>query len=396
LLLGVAVACGGSNGAPDASIFDAGGGDGGSADAGLADSGLQLPSFPLVRLGSQRTLGHPQLVTITFSGYPFESDVQALGNWIVGSPWLTQIGAQYGVGAGSNTNVDLNFDGGAPGFGADGGDARQEMAEFLAQQMQIGNLPQPAEPPDGGDFGDTVYMLYLPPGSLGANLPLGEHDIALLTDAGAVNYGDGGGERFVWAFIQATTQNFAEEAASHELMEAATDPVLGQGYALNDGDPWAYLGGEVGDLCFNQFEQDPDAGFWLQRIYSNAAASAGTNPCVPVPAGPYYNVIVSPVAPQRAVAGDSVTVTLTGWASGPAPDWSLVPYWAYDLRPFSCPNCQRFHPVVTLSQQTMGAGQQATMTLQVPVGTPSGAFGFIVLFSGSTLQNLWPILVTAQ
>ena len=51
------------------------------------------------------------------------------------------------------------------------------------------------------------------------------------------------------------------------------------------------LGTEVGDLCEGQYFQS-DAGYLVQRIWSNSAAAAGnTSPCIPLPQGDvYFNV----------------------------------------------------------------------------------------------------------
>jgi hypothetical protein len=83
-------------------------------------------------------------------------------------------------------------------------------------------------------------------------------------------------------------------AASHELIEAVTDPVPSNpGWALTDEDHMVWnmvLYGEVGDICV----YDGDAfyipsGFphMVQRTWSNAEAAAGRYPCVPV-ATPYF------------------------------------------------------------------------------------------------------------
>jgi hypothetical protein len=69
------------------------------------------------------------------------------------------------------------------------------------------------------------------------------------------------------------------------------------------------LGGEIGDLCVEltttftaTFPGDVDAGttassekYVVQRLYSQKAAAAGkTDPCVPAPATPYFNVALEP------------------------------------------------------------------------------------------------------
>jgi hypothetical protein len=113
---------------------------------------------------------------------------------------------------------------------------------------------------------------------------------------------------------------------SHELVEAATDPFgadpFGQdvGWYGFDARHFAYayfnvLQGEVADVC--QFEAPSYyAGsapfpYLLQRIWSNSSAAAGHDPCIPAPAGPYFNVTPLDLT--------DVEVTVPGDLTGGAP-----------------------------------------------------------------------------
>ena len=75
---------------------------------------------------------------------------------------------------------------------------------------------------------------------------------------------------------------------SHELIEAATDPLVETDVAYGDSDPDNYVmaftpGAEVGDYCeyLDAAYIRPFGGFEVQRTWSNAASLAGKNPCVP-------------------------------------------------------------------------------------------------------------------
>ncbi len=86
---------------------------------------------------------------------------------------------------------------------------------------------------------------------------------------------------------------------SHEIMEASTDPYPTSNPAWAQVDnghlDWEFVlgGGEVGDMC----AQDPAAftkfdglDYVVQRIWSNKAANAGHDPCVPaLPGEVYFN-----------------------------------------------------------------------------------------------------------
>lgn len=82
-------------------------------------------------------------------------------------------------------------------------------------------------------------------------------------------------------------------ALSHELVEAATDP-LGTSYSYADQDHMVWNVaplGEVGDMCAYEAQsyQRLVGAFIVQRPWSNASAAAGHDPCVPVLAAPYFN-----------------------------------------------------------------------------------------------------------
>ena len=113
-------------------------------------------------------------------------------------------------------------------------------------------------------------------------------------------------------------------AASHEIAEASTDPFL-DAYVSTDSAHryWATLfgGGEVGDMCaqnLGSFVKFPELPYVVQRIWSNKAALAGTDPCTPVPTGDvYFNTIPnSPdtlqLAGGRGADGGTTTTATKG------------------------------------------------------------------------------------
>jgi hypothetical protein len=86
-------------------------------------------------------------------------------------------------------------------------------------------------------------------------------------------------------------------ATSHELIEASTDPhyYSAPAYAATDKDHFIWTvatAGEVGDMCdFEpQANQKLVGNFMVERTWSNAAAAAGHDPCVPAPSDPFFGV----------------------------------------------------------------------------------------------------------
>lgn len=90
----------------------------------------------------------------------------------------------------------------------------------------------------------------------------------------------------------------ATATLSHELIEAATDPhpYSDPAFASTDDQHavWSIIpAAEIGDMC--AYEPQSFArlvgGYVVQRVWSNASALAGHDPCVPVLTDPYFNAV---------------------------------------------------------------------------------------------------------
>jgi hypothetical protein len=164
-----------------------------------------------------------------------------------------------------------------------------------------------------------------------------------------------------------------EASASHEIMEASTDPFPYTNTAwdiVDPNNPWGGTGGETADLCEGQTLQQN--GFFVQRIWSNtAAALENVPPCIPAPPGGFYDVSPAPNTTQTVAAGASTTFTLTGFSTAPIPSWSLTAFPGYST----------FTPTLALSASTIGNGQTATLKVTVPAGTPSQGYASVFVSS---------------
>jgi hypothetical protein len=80
-----------------------------------------------------------KLVTVTFTGYPYEADVQAFGDWVVTSPWWTTAGADYGIDAG--THVAKVVAQATPPARA----TPSDVEAFLQAEMDAGTIPVPSD-----------------------------------------------------------------------------------------------------------------------------------------------------------------------------------------------------------------------------------------------------------
>jgi hypothetical protein len=228
-------------------------------------------------------------------------------------------------------------------------------------------------------------------GGLGCQDFGGYHQAVAFEDAGLVFCVVPGCTQPATSWGLASVADLGEFSLSHEIIEAATDPLgllYEPAYVLTDvSSPWTvYIGGnsEVGDLCVDSPPYSWGNGFYAQRIWSNSLAQANAgSPCAPVPEGEvFYNVSLSPdttVYLNHSSQSQDVTFQITGWSTAPIADWYI-----YVAR-----SGGTFTPGHKLSGRTgdvpttlfMNNGESATLTLTVPANTPSGSW--IGVFVGS-------------
>ena len=158
-------------------------------------------------------------------------------------------------------------------------------------------------------------------------------------------------------------------AASHELIESATDPYINSAPAyimLDPNQAWTSIGGEVGDLCAYVLPQWSEGPYtFLQRVYSNAAAADGGAPCIPSP-GPYSGADVEPQTFVAVAAGASATFQVNGWSTADVGAWPITT---------STRVLQGAATVsATLGSSTLANGQTTTLEVEVPAGTASQTY----------------------
>jgi hypothetical protein len=315
-------------------------------------------------------MAQPQLVPIFFSDDPDAATLTSYSQWIVTSTWLHEAGADYGVGAGSVLGIVHRTEA-APDAITD-----TQIVDLLFQGLAAGTLPEPA----GGSLGETLYIVNLPSHTV----------VTAQFEKGCVDFGGyhasarRNGVELAYAVIPTcpgfhrglTDVEIREIATSHELIEAATDPLPSNhpGFQLRDPtSPWLALGDEVGDLCTRGDATDVwhEAGFVAQRSWSNASADVG-DPCVPVPTdAAYYGVLATGVNVPRVAPGGHVAVVLAGWAHAPILDW-----------PITVQGAKAGEAVLTLAAHEIGAGKSTTLDVAVRSTTANGSIVRFFIVSG--------------
>jgi hypothetical protein len=323
---------------------------------------------------------------VTFADDPDRAALEAYGQWVVGSPWLTTVGADYGVHAGSY--------GGSAELTANAPDAAMDadIQTLLVNGLGDGSIPRPP----GGDSSNAIYLIAYPSHTTVTRSMSG------MTFTGCRDFGGyhdmvrRSGLAVAYAVVPSCagfvmTLNPLENRQyvfSHELIEAATDadPARTPAYSLRDVGPWLVVGGaEVADLCELQSDIYRDGSNVAASVWSNVAAMMpSANPCLPSdPSQAYFNTSATPADTQLVMPGGSVTLQLRGWSNMPGVSWRLSARATGD-----------FMPTLQLSTMTMQDGGTGTLQITVPASAPTFHQSVIYLYSQiGTRYFIWPIVV---
>ncbi|HEY1556755.1 MAG TPA: hypothetical protein VGF94_18090 [Kofleriaceae bacterium] len=234
-----------------------------------------------------------------------QSETEDFLNQVAASSYWPAIATEYGVGALTIQPTIVSTD--TPPTSDTG------LATWIGDHFD-GENGWPAAPDP-----QTIYAIFLPAGvtistQFGQSCQAfgGYHDEAM----------DPSNNSVVYAIMPRCQGGIDELSAvtSHELIEAATDPHIETtpAYVVLDDDHyiWGYTpGGELGDMCeyLETADQQLVGNYYVQRIWSNASAAAGHDPCVPAPAQPYLGAmpVLSDLVPIASIF-DGSTVTTKG------------------------------------------------------------------------------------
>jgi hypothetical protein len=416
-----------------------GGGKDAGHDSGMAPTctptnGTLAPGYPAmhgpmpqVTYQGGGVLLNPEIVTVTFPGDSLAAQLEQFDDNITDTCWWDTIRAGYCESSGASCvgrgmaapkpHVEMTT---APAASysdtAQGGTST--MATYIQQQVASGAFPAPNA--------NTIYALWFPAsttitldGQTSCQTFGGYHNSTTVTPPGGSN------TVVSYAVIPRcqNTLDYLTFAASHEFSEASTDPHVGEnqiGFYLPstnlDDVAWNLLGGgEIGDLCVDLtgLNQDrttaagPNGTSWtVQRLWSNANAAAGLDPCVPMASNETYFNVAPPagMGTIQLAVGASATYTATAFSSGPMNGWQLL---AEDLA-----QLQQQQSYLTINLTGPGGtavstaknGDQITvkitLTRQPPQLAGSGYSGMPYLLVSALSQNgpihYWPGLVIAQ
>jgi len=387
------------------SSADASGSHDAGADApGTPEAGPFVPAthppWPQVPSNQGIVLKPMKLVTIVSSGDPLATQLFAFGDALIASHWWTSVSAEYGASA---TGGSVHVTGPSITQNPD----QTAMTSYIQSVIASSAAAAPN--------GNTMYMLYLPP-NISAIDPVngvntscqyfgGFHDIFDMTVNGADAWGVG--QRCPLQGSGLTELQDLTITGSHEILEAATDPQPGLGWALGAVDPmqpWTTPptlvapGGELGDLCLGT--QWIEGSYMYQRIWSNAAAAAGGDPCLPAYPNAKYDNASSPQAWYKVTGGGSVDIPLTGFSTGPTGDWALEALLLSSTASGFNPSITSATSVVSpggMTFSTTNNGRMAKLTVTAPsiASGSSAVFGIASVAIGAPAAgdayHLWTV-----
>ncbi len=418
--LGLAGACGGTTvDAPVQAIPDQDAGPVAPVmDSAPPDDPLN-PSYPsahapipLVDFNGGNIMTSPKIVTITFDGDPLRSRLESFGDIITATPWWDAVSAGYCNKGGSpcigrgTAGEHVHLPAGAVTSYTDSSQGKpSSIQDFIKAQVAAGTFPAPTV--------NTLYAIYFADGvtidldGSGSCQAFGAYHNTL--SLAAPTGGDAGADAAAGASVVtpyaimprcSAREAEATVSASHEFIEAATDPNIGVSdiaYYMND-QLWAFAGGEVGDVCVDFTGQGSDlyqeSGYTVQRSWSNKAAKASHDPCVPaIPGEAYYNVAPNPGSEQikLTTVGQSKTIVLDAFSDGPLSDWTVS---AVDFSKFQGgPGYLSF----AFDKTKAHNGSHINLTITLKAKPQSGYAQYAIVSKSTGRQTRdWPAVVLTQ
>jgi hypothetical protein len=409
---------GGSSAIDGSSETDAAEADGSTRPDGSSSGGdaalVAMTSPPqVVNPGNGPVLTSPRVQLIAYAEDALLPDVEAqLAEMARTSTWSQQT-SEYGVGP-LTIKPTITIAGTPPATLDDNSGNVTPFEKTLATNLS-GNDPAwgPADP-------STIYLFVLPQGTqvdsgglcCDPNAGFYGYHYEAPVGAGSVPYAV---VCNCTSLIPAgfTALEEVTQTITHELDEAATDPLVNTNPAFVQEDQahaiWDVATfGEIADMCDTSADQGytpQGSTYMVQRSWSNAAARAGTNPCVPVPEGygPYFNSYptlpdtvtldgsywTAPISTPGVLipAGKTKTIDIVlqsqAATSGP---WTVA---AYDLSQWAGDSSQPATQL-TLDRTSGQNGDVLHLTIKVlSVDPVIGGNGFVLSSTLDGQNNLW-------
>jgi hypothetical protein len=359
----------------------AGGGTGRALDrAAIADA------LPRVDYAGGPFLRRPQLVTVTFAGDDpaIVKRLESFGAAIGRSSWWPAVLGEHCAAPDDCVGALA------------GARAIRSAMHFPSRVHAVDVETWLAEAASSGALGtvglDTLALLYLPPGVLLHDAPGGAY-----CGAGARAYHRAlmlPSGRLAFAVVPRCGDLVATTlSASHEIVEAVTNPEPERpGFRLTSSPRFAGFraaGSEPADPCGPLFRTPAGSDtevVALHAVWSNRAAAAGGDPCVPATPRPFVALMPREPIVRAPAGGRSIDVLLDARADRDTGGWRVE---AKELAPAASPPAL----AVSLDRDTVAAGVVARLSIRV-IGVLDGPRVVALVSTRDGIRSVWPLVVT--
>ena len=358
-------------------------------------------TMPQVKSQGGSVLKAPHIILVFFPGDTLQTQLEDFLTKLSTSQFLAANVSEYGVGA-TTVGTPVLMASNPPASLTTG-----TMSSYVATNV-VPKYPSADA--------NTLFVVFIPAST---KVDLGNNS-STCTDVGGYHESTQSGKQVAYAIVP-RCQSFVNQqphintllaettaSATHEIVEAMTDPFPNASPAYNQLDAehalWQYVlgGSEIGDLCAqspDSFGVNAELGYTVQRSWSNKAAAAGHNPCVPQATGEvYFNAVYEPTDPvdlgggmtTKGLAlsvGQSKTVDVTLISDAPMNSFKVA---GISLNPGEV--------TVTFDKAGGYNGDKLKMTVKLN-SAPSGGSPLAPFFIVSTYgqaQQIWPVGVIAQ
>jgi hypothetical protein len=402
--------------------------------------------FPTVANQGVAAMASPKIVALTFGTDANAAGIASFVGSLGSSAYWSSVTSQYGVGAATGSQMTSSAAIASSYTDTSGTQAAGSSASTF-QTFVSGTLAAANLPPDPS----TVYAFFLPSSTtiqlqIGSSAATtcdqvggyhnaaaasnGSYYYAVIPECAGATLGPVGQGRLFGSEIDLITFE-----ASHEIIEAVTDPSISQTDAsftagwYNDFphspvDDFAWneaSDGEIADFCVDQFgafsnsyHDVATAGTsTVQRIWSVSAAAAGQNPCIPVPSGEiYFNAAPKEGTDLLIVTQNEATTMEVDAFSDAAKSWQVYALDGAEIfQGATTANLELSFAGGSTEQTNAGAlayiaasngsKLELSVTLVASLSLPDNPFALGVLISqdGTDIQNAkndhyWPFIVT--
>ena len=420
---------GSSSGSGGSSGGSSGGGSGSSSggDGGGGDSGYPAfaPEMAQIVNNGGPPLATPKIVTVTWQSDPNSAAIQDFDDKLVASSWWSVL-KEYGVGAGTSAATEhVVITAAATSPWAD--NDIDTWAQNNIANTATSNWPAPDA--------NTMYVVYIP-AAVTVTDPSGDPCDGYHVELNSASNADGVSYALImeqcYVEDQLLEMQDTTETGSHEIAEGTTDPYPNNAPAWYGFDAdhlaWELWGGwqdEVADAC-EYFDDGyylgaADEPNWLSRIWSNASAKAGHNPCLPAPGGAYNNTTplglqaisitavdvndnISPFSTKgwRIAPGATAKVQVGFYSDAPMATWTMTATETEYCKSTdnSCPNTAL---TVTPTTFTGKNGDTVSLTIKVNNAPSEGTAAVLQLSSvardttqcapGAPCNHIMPVII---